>query len=52
MYHPAALERAADSIKGVEIQGLGRCGDGRLPMIEDSWASFELLSGYIVCTDQ
>lgn len=35
IYHPAAFERAADSIKGVETQGLGRSGDGRLPMIED-----------------
>lgn len=26
-HHPAALERADDSISGVEIQGLGRsCG--------------------------
>ncbi len=36
-YHPAALERAADSIRGVETQGLGRSGDGRLPMFEDCW---------------
>ncbi len=36
-YHPAALERAADSIRGVETQGLGRSGGGRLPMFEDSW---------------
>ena len=36
MYHPAALERAADSINGVETQGLGRSGGGRLPMLEDA----------------
>ena len=35
-YHPAALERAADSINGVDTQGLGRSGGGRLPMVEDS----------------
>ncbi len=35
-YLPAALERAADSIKGVDTQGLGSSGAGRLPMIEDS----------------
>lgn len=38
MYHPAAFERAADSINGVETQGLGRSEVGRLPMMEDSWA--------------
>ena len=43
MYHPAALERAADSINGVETQGLGRSGDGMLPIIEDSWAFLEVL---------
>ena len=36
VYHPAALERAADSIRGVETQGFGRSGGGRLPMVEDS----------------
>lgn len=44
LYHPAALDRAADSIRGVETQGLGRSGDGRLPMIEDSLGPLELLS--------
>ena len=43
-YHPAALERAADSIRGVETQGLGRSGDGRLPITKRSWESLELLS--------
>ena len=43
VYHPAALERAADSTNGVETHGLGRSGDGRLPMVEDSCASWELL---------
>ena len=32
-YHPAAFERAADSTRGVEIQGWGRFGGGRLPML-------------------
>ena len=36
VYHPAALERAADSINGVDTQGLGRSGGGRLPMVEDA----------------
>ena len=36
MYHPAALERAADSISGVDAQGFGRSGGGRLPMVEDA----------------
>ena len=31
-YHPAALERAADSIKGVETQGLGSSVGGKLPI--------------------
>ena len=44
MYHPAALERAADSIKGVETQGLGRSWDGRLPIFEDYRPSLGLLS--------
>ena len=37
-YHPAALERAADSIKGVETQGLGIS----LPMIESAFVSLRL----------
>ena len=36
MYQPAALERAADSINGVDTQGLGRSGGGRLPIVEDA----------------
>ena len=40
MYHPAALERAADSINGVETQGLGRSGDDILPIAEDNWVVF------------
>ena len=36
MYHPAALERAADSINGVDTQGLGRSGGGRLPIVEEA----------------
>lgn len=47
MYHPAAFERAADSINGVETQGLGRSEVGRLPMMEDSWAFLGLLSIYL-----
>lgn len=44
VYHPAALERAADSTRGVETQGLGRSENGRLPMDEESWAIEEMLS--------
>ena len=40
MYHPAALERAADSINGVETQGLGRSGDGILPIADYNWTGF------------
>ena len=35
MYHFAALERGADSINGVDTQGLGSSGGGRLPILED-----------------
>ena len=35
VYHPAALERAADSIRGVETQGLGRSEEDRLPILEE-----------------
>jgi len=35
VYHPAALLSAADSIRGVEIQGLGRSGVAMLPMLKD-----------------
>ena len=41
-YHPAALERAADSINGVDTQGLARSGGGRLPMLEDTGRSVVL----------
>ena len=34
-YHPAALDKGADSITGVATQGLGRSGDGRLPITEE-----------------
>ena len=49
VYHPAALDRAADSINGVETQGLGRSGGGKLPIVEDSlgflWSSSSSSSG-------
>lgn len=38
MRHPAALDRAADSINGVETHGLGKSGGDRLPITENSWA--------------
>lgn len=43
MYHPAALERAADSIIGVCTQGLGRSREGRLPILERVWVFLGLL---------
>ena len=42
-YHPAAFERAADSTKGVETQGLGISGDDKLPMVENPLAFGKLL---------
>ena len=41
MYHPAALDRAADSIKGVETQVSGRSEAGRLPIAEDARVGFQ-----------
>lgn len=41
-YHPAALERAADSINGVETQGLGIS----LPMIEIGFYVFEAAANF------
>lgn len=35
-YHPAALDKGADSIIGVATQGMGRSGDGRLPITEEA----------------
>ena len=32
MYHPAAFDSAADSIRGVEIQGLGMSDSAREPI--------------------
>ena len=44
-YHPAALERAADSINGVETQGLGIS----LPMIEGAFVSSKLRTILFEC---
>lgn len=35
-YHPAALDKGADSIIGVATHGMGRSGDGRLPITEEA----------------